>query len=78
MRYYNGYPDPELQAVIDSRKSARERLEAEIPGARCTYYPTGELYMVWTSDFQPIGGYDATFRSVESAVESAIQTARAS
>jgi hypothetical protein len=29
MRCYNGYPDPELQAVIDSRKSRQWYVEVE-------------------------------------------------
>jgi hypothetical protein len=45
VRCYNGCPDSALQAVLDSRSRAHDAL-AQM-GARATWYPVEQKYMVF-------------------------------
>lgn len=45
MRCYNGCPDKELQAVLDDNAAAE--IELAVFGARATYFPMEERWMVF-------------------------------
>lgn len=54
MRYYNGCPDSELQALIDETARLRAEMLRLNPKAHCTYFPAEEMYLI-SDDFRTIG-----------------------
>ncbi|HEY6020840.1 MAG TPA: hypothetical protein VIY48_13360 [Candidatus Paceibacterota bacterium] len=65
MRCYNGCPDKELQAVLDDNALASKELAAI--GARATYFPMEEKWMVF-KDCEPISKFHDTKRQAANAV----------
>lgn len=72
MRCYNGCPDKQLQAVLDSRKAAEERLKNFDPECRCVFFPSPGYYQVWKNN-KPVCGFDNEYSTVETAVSVAIK-----
>lgn len=74
MRYYNGAPDEELQAIWDSRDAARARLREADENAWCTYFPQEGKYMCsrWDENgkFEELTDFH---NSVEAACAAAIR-----
>lgn len=65
MRCYNGCPDKELQALIDDCALAAKQLDAV--GARATYFPVEERWMVFR-DYLQISEFHHTIRQAADAV----------
>lgn len=70
MRCYNGCPDAELQAWLDSQEALRRELSEKRPGARATWFPNGEFWMVFGEDLRPVTG---EHRTLAGAVREATQ-----
>lgn len=71
MRCYNGCPDKELQALIDSRQAAKD--EAKRLGIQLTWFPVEEKWAACTSmdndePYRELSGYCTTiYQALEEA-----------
>jgi hypothetical protein len=56
MRYYNGCPDSELQALLNAQGSLLDAIKKLEPAACCTYFPMEERWQVhkWG---EPLSGF---------------------
>lgn len=64
MRCYNGCPDKELQAVLDDNAAAE--IELAVFGARATYFPMEERWMVF-KDYKPVTDFHSSKRLAANA-----------